>query len=350
MFLSVADYDASEREARSRMGYAQISAFADTTFSAHGFPSRMSEERELFRYADFVVDGSLDRLQQGTFFADTSSQTDCTFDEVVLLRKIALAAANITERASGRAHHVIFSHLSSIGQFRIVQAIANHFGGKPLSVFEVGPGCGYAGALLGLAGHTHVSYDIAQGLYLWQNRLFSFLFGEEFAEYAGNPAADCLDGISARIAHLPWWDIARFYQRCPIAADIVLSNANLGEIHPLCLRYLFKLWPMMLERSRVGLVVFSSVGAEHHANRHDINTMFRDAGFVPVLHNNVHAYGLAGRSYPRDMISALEEKIPLHDPSKFGKTFAPREFITLGENTASEELKFYAFASGWSLK
>ncbi len=347
MILSIADYDAAERAALLTVGYSQYAAFSPKTFADLTFPFRMTDEKELVRYSDFFVTTQPDLLEPGRFFRDISLATDFSFDEVVLLKKLASAVAAINERASSQKIPVYFNHLTQVGLFRVVQALATLHHKKALSVFEAGPGCGYLGALLGMVGHRYASYDIAQGYYLWQNRLYDALFGAEFTEYAAEATRDYAAGIDARIAHVPWWSYMRFHERCPIKADVVLSNANLGEMQTLGLKYMLRVTRRMLEDSEIGLLVFGSVGAPVFAGFADVEREIHEAGFEFVLRKQVYACGLKGRPRSREVIAALEAEVPLYDTSGFGKTFAAKEFISLEPDRMTAEQKFYAFLSDW---
>ena len=72
--------------------------------------------------------------------------------------------------------------LSRMSLFRAIMALQANFD-RPLSIFEIGPGNGYLGALLLRAGLRYIGFDNAQSLYLWQNRLFVECAGDEFLEW-----------------------------------------------------------------------------------------------------------------------------------------------------------------------
>ena len=72
----------------------------------------------------------------------------------------------ITGQYCDKPYAVHFNHLNAVGLFRVVQEIVGKYGKEKLSIFEVGPGCRYTGALLGTQGHGYMSYDFAQGYYI----------------------------------------------------------------------------------------------------------------------------------------------------------------------------------------
>jgi hypothetical protein len=345
LVLTIEAYDAAESEARKTVGYTEHAAFGTKTFDDHWFPSRMTREDELFRYIDWYHDQDLRRLEPGLFFRDASLATNYSVDEVHLLSRLGIAVGQITEKSCGRKLSVLFNHQGSIGLFRTVQAICSMLGKEGLSVFEVGPGCGYLGAMLALSGHTYASYDVTQGYYLWQNRLLDNLFGEEFTEFAANPDADPTN--RTRVSHMPWWVFRELYKDCPIEADIVISNANLGEMHVDALKYMLRLSKMMMDKSDIGMLLFANMGACYMSPAPAILTELQLAGYDKIMEKQVYGYLPRGKGADADIIAALEDEIPLFDPSGLGKTVQIRDFIDFDPENFSDEMRFNAFIRDW---
>ncbi len=345
MVLAIDTYDREEREVRERIGYTEYSAFGTKTFDDFGFPTRMARDDQIFRFVDWYNQQDPQRLEPNLFFRDAALETNYTLDEVQLLTKLSQATYAITEKYCEKPIRVHFNHQGSVGLFRVTQAIADISGKEQLSVFEVGPGCGYMGAMIGFAGHNYCSYDVTQGYYIWQSRLHEHLFGNEFSEFVGNPEVR-LDQ-RGRIAHIPWWVYMTLYRNCPIEADVVISNSNLGEMSYDCLRYVLQLSKQMLERSDISLFVFANPGACHMNMEILIWKELEKAGYERITEKNVYAFVPPGKTPPPGITEILEERIPLYDPSGLGKTVGVEDFVDFTDDDMGDEFYFNAFISGW---
>lgn len=345
MTLTVKGYDAEEEAALGRVGYTEHAAFGTKTFDDHWFPSRMTREDQIFRYMDWYHGQDRQRLEPGQFYREASLETNYTMDEVQILTKLSRAAGAITEDLCGRRIVTNFNHHGTIGLFRVAHALSEITGEFPLSVFEVGPGCGYVGAMIGAAGHNYASYDVTQGYYIWQSRLLSHLFGDEFTEFAANPDASFEN--PSRMMHLPWWEYMNLYRDCPIKADVVISNANLGEMNTDCMRYVIRIARKMMEKSPIALFVFASYGAQYGSDQATIDAEFDVAGFERVLDKNVYAYCPKGHGTASDIVATLENAIPLYDTTGVGKTVAIRDFIDFDSGEFGDEYYFNAFIHDW---
>ncbi|MAF49828.1 MAG: hypothetical protein CMM10_16355 [Rhodospirillaceae bacterium] len=343
--MSIDRYDVAENTALSRVGYAQNAAFRTKTFEDYGFPTRMTELGQLVRYIDFFVGAGLNHLQPGNFFRGSSVESNYSEDEIGILTRLSEGVREITEKSCGKRYGVHFNHLSAIGLFRVVQAIASLSGKDRLSIFEVGPGCGYTGTLLGFQGHGYIAYDVTQGYYIWQSLLYEHFFSGEFTEVAGNEGTDL--GALTRIAHLPWWSFMELYKDNPISADVVISNANLGEMHVSSLRYVLRVARQMLIDSDIGVLIFASVGACHLNSAETIMDEIGRAGYKSVMSNNVFVFTLEGKDLPAAVVDTLETQIPLFNPSGTEKTVDAGEFVKFRKGEYPEELDFYAFLSDW---
>jgi hypothetical protein len=345
MKLSIENYNKTENEVLSCIGFAQHSAFGTKTFGDLGFPTRIDSFEQLVRYVDFFVGEDLSVLEPGKFFRGSSVETNYTMDEIFLLNKLSRGVLEYTEKLIGRKIGVFLNHLSAIGLFRVVQAISDLSGKESLSIFEVGPGCGYTGVLLGFQGHKYLSYDVTQGYYLWQHGLYDHFFGDDFTEVAANDQADLAN--LTRMAHMPWWRFMDLHKSNPLSADVVLSNANLGEMHNICLRYMLRAIRPILEKSHIGLLVFANVGACHGSSEQVIETELKNAGYKIVFSNNVFGFTLDEKEVPAAITQTLEERIPLFDPLGSGKTLGPTEFMEYRKEEFSDEFEFYSYLSDW---
>ena len=345
MSLTVEAYDAEERDALERVGYTEHAAFGTKTFDDHWFPSRMTREDQIFRYVDWYNEQDLQRLEPGQFYREASLETNYSMDEVQLLTKLSKATGAITEELCGRRIAANFNHQGTIGLFRVVHAISELSGEHPLSVFEIGPGCGYVGAMIGSTGHHYASYDVTQGYYIWQSRLLENLFGEEFTEFAANPQASFKN--PSRLMHLPWWRFMNLYRDCPIKADVIISNANLGEMNTDCMRYVIRIARIMMEKSPIALFIFSSLGLEWGSSIATIDKEFDISGFECVFDKNIYAFCPKGHGTASNIVATLEESIPLYDTTGSGKIVAIRDFINFDSGEFGDEYYFNAFIHDW---
>ena len=344
--LNIETYNLEWRDALRDCGYSQYAAFQTSTFEAFGFPTEVKTEPELLRYVDFFAGEDLpERLEAGRFFRSSGLTTDFSIDEVALLSKIAQGVGDLTEEHMGCRLAPHFNHMGAMGHAHMVQALATAFDQERINVFEVGPGAGYAGTILGLLGHRYSSYEITQGYYLWQNRLLSHFFGNEFKDLCGVREAK-FDELP-RISHLPWWTYMKLYKNCSIKADVILSNANLGEMNRWCLKYVLRLSRIMLEDSPIGMIVYGNTGANHHSTDDTIQIEFENAGFRRLLGNKMNAFALADREIDQSAIQHLEREVPIIGEDGSGKFYGPRDFIDFDKNDLHEEFEFFSFLADW---
>jgi SAM-dependent methyltransferase len=163
------------------------------------------------------------------------------------------AIAKLSGETYGRRRISRGGILSTMNMFRTIRSLCPN---KDTVIFEIGPGTGYLGALLGLAGYRYVATDVTQALYLYQSHLFETLFGSDFLEGAHIPR-DELDLDRAlsdrRIVHMPWWSDYTQFERLPRAGvDLVVSNRALLEMNDLAWRYSMMMMRRLLSRSESG--------------------------------------------------------------------------------------------------
>ena len=138
----------------------------------------------------------------------------------------------------------------------------------------------------------------------------------------------------------------RLNQSLPFTADVVLSNSNLGEMHWLCLRYSLRLSEMLLQSSDVGMLLYSSLGAQHINSEETVVDQLKAAGFNRELKKYVQGWAVSKKTSFDEIRLILENEIPLYDPQQFGKTFEASDFIDFSLSKMPEEFQFYNFATG----
>ncbi len=186
MNITVDQYNVNEENARQNISVIELRACSPIAFERYGFPTRVKNEAEIYKYFDF---GNHQIDVNSLFIRDYFVQGSCLYtcytdSEADLIRRVSDHSAKIMKSQTGIERRPIFGLLSQFGLFRLIMATAKIFGQKSVSVFEIGPGAGYLGALLTEAGQSYASTDITQSLYLWQNRLLSRIAGNDFCEWA----------------------------------------------------------------------------------------------------------------------------------------------------------------------
>ncbi len=343
--LSIGAYARAEQAARAGLSIPEIMAYSPAAFESVGYPTRVVEERELLRYADHNFEAEIPKLlAPGSFFRGACFESTFTEDEADLIRGIQDHVVAFTRDALGQAVKPLTNLLVQIGLFRVIDALARKWGRERLSIFEIGPGSGYLGALLIQSGHRYASFDVTQSLYLWQNRLYHALAPDRFAERIVDPFDEA---APPAVVHLPWWDFLAFHKHCPLKADIVISNSNLGEMRRLALKYALRVSHILLEDSPMGLFVYASPGMPHASDAAAIENEFASAGFTRKFEQFFHGFTSEGNTLPEGILE-LEEHLPLYNPSeREGRLSAA---TVMGDATMARplDLEFAKFIHGWS--
>jgi hypothetical protein len=209
-------YDAAEREAMKRLPNRVIEASRAVAFQVTGYPTRVCDVEELWRYAEGMHENRL----RPTFDA-IGGLTDREFELVAQITKIV---ANLTEKLC--RHRVVpgASLMRAIPVYRAIKLHRPHGG----SVFELGPGAGYVGALLVADNYKYCSSDVTQAFFLWQAHLLHSV-RPEIADF-----------------QLPWWEWMMLAS--PPAVDVFTANHMLNEIHAHALIYTVRIAKEMLAK------------------------------------------------------------------------------------------------------
>lgn len=226
----------------------------------------------------------------------------------------------------------------NIPLLRAIEIIAKARG-RRLRIFEIGPGSGYLGAYLINAGHTYAAVDVTQALYLWQNRLFS--------EIAADGSEWILDaGFDAKCIHVPWWQYARFYEKLPITADLVICDAALAEMEDFGFAYNVQIALKMVSGSDCGALLLQEVGeqrmrslaaVEHHLDVTGFAEQFKAGG--------VSIFALPGRL--NDVFPSASSDLPCLGAAA-EKRLTPKTFLSFREEELLESYRFFNFL-GWGL-
>lgn len=176
--------------------------------------------------------------------------------------------------------------LSAVYPFRIIDALSN-IAKRRLSVFEIGPGSGYLGAMLTRAGHKYGSMDNTQSLYLWQSKLYSALAGDDYVElvFKGEGQLD-----KAKIVHVPWWRFVGFQDSMPVSADIVICDHAIAEMTQHARRYVLEAAKAMIVKDGPKLFLVPSPGGTALSSRQSVLNDFIECGFDLINNIGFHAF------------------------------------------------------------
>lgn len=185
----IASYNAAELTGRRVIPNVAISAFSPEVFQLIGYPHRIVDASELWRYHDVMQDGRL--------VVNLSLIGKAMDQQFEVVREAAAAIMRFSENSFGfrSAGKDMFSR--AVYQYSLIEMALSGVP-KPWKVLEVGPGCGYLGVMLGLSGHSYVALEASQAFWIYQNALFGSVFGHEYANGLS-------DEEESRIRHLPWW-------------------------------------------------------------------------------------------------------------------------------------------------
>jgi hypothetical protein len=343
MPLTIEEYNRAEEDALIGLSFSEIMAFSPGTFNLVGFPTYIKRDIELARYVDWNRDRENQRyFEHDIFFRGPSVRTIFTPDEAALINRLCDRVVAITGRA-GRAVRPVCNPLAQMGLFRIVQALAAAFGRPSLSILEIGPGSGYLGAMLVEQGHRYTAMDNTQALYLLQSRLLEEVVPDEFSEW-GRPAAN--GRKVARVTHLPWWEFVGLARSCPFKIDIVISNANLGEMRVDAVMFVLAMAKRMLAGSEIQMLLFTSIGDPRLSRQETLDGVLKQTGFVQAFSRNFFGYTLDASLLPAQL-AWLEVEIPLFNPSGDSRRLNAKEFMHLPRDQRPLDLDFTEVLENW---
>jgi hypothetical protein len=322
--LSIADYDARERDARISATYPALRSFSAAAFAQVNFPMRVEDERELIRYADMLQEtlSRKEHLEERTY----------SEAEAEAIKKVSEQIRAVTTKFYGRTVQPLMCLFPPLPILRAVEAIAKARG-RRLRIFEIGPGSGYLGAYLINAGHSYGSMDIVQALYLWQNRLFGSI-AEDSQEWVLD------EGVMAKCVHVPWWQFAHYHERLPITADVVICDAALGEMETLGLFYNLLVARAMIDGSDCAAFMFQHPGEERVNTMMTIEYRLGLSGLIGRRIGGVSMYSLPGRL--DDVFAPDATDLPPVGPAG-GRRYAPKSFLSFQESELLESYGFFKY-------
>jgi hypothetical protein len=347
--LTVERYDAAEALALAGLSIPHLMAFRPVAFESVGWPTKVRHDNELLRYVDHNFEGEVPSLYKpGAAFSPIGYRNEFTLDELSLISAVRDRVADLTENQFGRRTRPMTNLLVQTGPFRVMQQLASAPGQKQLTVFEVGPGAGYLGAMLAQAGHRYLSYDVAQSLYIWQSRLLQAVADSDFIELAGMEATvtETRETSEARVVHLPWWMYVRLLTGTSLRADVVYSNSNLSEMTNLALRHVLQISRHMLADSRCGLFCFFSKGMPSQTPHDQIDSVFGEYGYYKVFDKPFYAF-VTNRTAVAPLKTLFAHGIRPHNPSGRKETVDAATMVSVRRAEAPLDLDLTVWRHGW---
>ncbi len=260
----VGKYNHAEREGRSTVSNRVIEAFGLEVFGTLGYPFKVNDESELWRYHDV--------MQEGRFDANLRLISNYTDHEFELLTKTAKQILGFSERHFPICNSGKHALTRSLYQYQLIMKNRPHDG--PLKILEIGPGCGYLGMLLANDGHEYYAMDAAQAFYLYQKSLWLDVYGADYFDYSESSSRP----ENAKITHIPWWRFANLSIPLP-NVDIVTVNHALAEMHENAVKTIFTRLYTMWGDDDKKIVIAESLGYDYFKRKDNMFANIRSLGF-----------------------------------------------------------------------
>jgi hypothetical protein len=266
--LTPDQYDTAERIAAETTTNRIIECSRAVAFLEVGYPIRISSLREAARYTDVMHEGRTE---------DTFQMLGgLTSEEKDLIYAVASKTAALTERVFGCRVVPRSALLRSISMVRHIRYLYP----EPTTVFEIGPGSGYVGALLLELGYGYACTDIAQAFYIFQSHLLSECARDGFTELATSDD-DFLTGFNigpGQAVHVPWWKFFLPNPQIEFRSEVVTCNHTLCEMHPSARAYTTRAVRSII--GKTGAFIFEGWGSPVHTPIWRVGKDIAAAGLV----------------------------------------------------------------------
>ena len=258
-------YNQAERVGRATVSNRAIESFSLEVFNATGYPCRIDDESELWRYHDVMQEG---RFKQNLRLIGNYSEHD--FDLVTRTAKqiLGFSERHLPIRNSGK--HAL---TRSLYQYQLLMKHRPNDG--PLRILEIGPGSGYLGMLLANDGHQYFAIDAAQAFFLYQKKLWSDIYGSDYFDYSESASRP----DTAKVTHIPWWQFANLSIPIP-DVDVVTINHALAEMHPQAVKTIFARLYSAWGDTDKKLVLAESLGYDYFKRKQAMFTDIRTESFT----------------------------------------------------------------------
>ena len=270
--LSVAEYDQAEQSAIATTSNRAIEAFQPFTFLKIGYPDRVRQEAELFKYIDV--------MHENEFEGHISEQLGGISEpEFELVRRLTSLVCDFSEANFGKKSIPRATMLGALNVFRHIQYI---FGEARPPVFEIGPGSGYLGAMLILEGYPYLATEVSQAFYLYQSHLWNYISGGKLLELAhpNHSVEEFAMPPPGGGVHIPWWELVRLRPELIPDFDVVTCNRVLCEMHGQSLNFIMKITKAAMRgHDTPKAFVFNGWGSAIGTPAHSVTQAFYGAGF-----------------------------------------------------------------------
>ena len=258
-------YNHAERAGRATVSNRAIESFSLEVFNTLGYPCRIDDESELWRYHDVMHEG---RFKKNLRLIGSYSE-----HEFELITKTAKQILGFSERHLPIRNSGKHALTRSLHQYQLLMKHRPHDG--PLRILEIGPGSGYLGMLLANDGHQYFAMDAAQALYLYQKKLWSDIYGADYFDYSESSSRP----DTAKITHIPWWQFANLSIPIP-NVDVVTINHALTEMHPQAVKTIFARLYSGWGDTDKKLVVAEGLGYDHFKRKETMLADIQSASFT----------------------------------------------------------------------
>ncbi|MBF0465658.1 MAG: hypothetical protein HQK88_12850 [Nitrospirae bacterium] len=272
MKATVSSYKTAQNEALKHISNILIAAFKPVVFNMGNFPISVDDHMELIRYVD-----AMHVRKNAQYFYPPYLYTE---NEADIMGRLIQDVSQLTKQEFNISKKPLMSSLSAISLFRVISLLQDFYK-KDFSIFEIGAGCGYLGALLLKSGFNYASMDNTQAFYLWQSLLYDYIAGDQCVDFAATEYDEKC--FTSRCLHIPWWVYCNFHKMDTIKRDIIVCDHALSEISKNALKFILNVSRKMLDGDGMKLFIFDSPGATVISSLSDLFNEFSKAGFVPIL-------------------------------------------------------------------
>lgn len=275
--LDAKTYDAMEAAGARGWSNAVLQAFQPDVFGTVGYPMRVNGSEDLWRYIDVMHEARRHHNMNVVLSGLTSSEFD-------LFKIVTRIVDDYAQRQFGLRAHATAALLRALHILRMVKIVT---GNERPTVLEVGPGCGYLGALLVLEGYPYIATEVTQAFYLYQNHMLAQVASElhEFAVESGN-IVNINQPRPGTAIHVPWWKwVTPNLDEATLSVGILTANHMLCEMHPNAMAYLAAAGRQLLSNCPDGgALIFEGCGSDISHHQSDVLRMLTAHGFA-LRHN-----------------------------------------------------------------
>lgn len=310
-------YDEEEAAAMEKIPNRIIQCCRPQAFLWENYPTQIGSTSGAARYLDVMQEG---RLSQ-TF--NEILDGGVTREEMQILEKVARSVHEFSSENYGKAASPKDSLARSVNVYRHIRMLVPE---PPATVFEVGGGSGYVGALLLASGYTYISTDVTQAFYIVQNHIMNAVAPGQVIELAleSRNLEDFTELPAGFALHVPWWKFVRPAPKFRLPVSIITANHCLCEMHPMALAYTLTAGKQLLANGgRNGCFAFEGWGSTARNPIWSVNKKFWELGFVSP-HNDTRL-----STYVADTSPLAQDSAPRRNgvSSAAGAQTRPESFV-----------------------